>query len=169
MTLMAGVSAKAPRDDFIAAMRRVAASVTVVTTDGPAGRHGATVSAFNSLSADPPSVLICLRSDSHIARVVMANACFCVNVLPEDAPDLAQRFSGAQDQEVSDRFDGIPLAPSKANCPALAGATAFHCRLEDCAAHGSHLILIGQVSLVSRGDAAPLAWMDGRFHCVHPQ
>ena len=54
------------RDNFLQAMRRVASSVTVVTTDGPHGRHGATVSAFCSVSADPPSVLICLRADSRI-------------------------------------------------------------------------------------------------------
>ena len=38
----------AARDAFLAAMRQVAATVTVVTTDGPDGRMGATVSAFTS-------------------------------------------------------------------------------------------------------------------------
>jgi len=66
-------------------MRQVAATVTVVTTDGPSGQAGATVSAFTSLSADPPSVLVCLRADSRIARAVQDNGVFCVNVLPEDA------------------------------------------------------------------------------------
>jgi flavin reductase (DIM6/NTAB) family NADH-FMN oxidoreductase RutF len=46
------------RDPFIRAMRGVANSVAIVTTDGVAGRHGATVSAFCSVSADPPSVLV---------------------------------------------------------------------------------------------------------------
>ena len=49
-------------------MRQVAATVTVVTTDGPAGQAGATVSAFSSLSADPPSVLVCLKADTRIAQ-----------------------------------------------------------------------------------------------------
>ena len=69
-----------PRKSFISAMRRVASSVTVVTTDGPGGRHGATVSAFYSV-ADPPSALVCLKADSRIARSVSArNGVFCVNV-----------------------------------------------------------------------------------------
>ena len=44
------------RSLFIEAMRHVAQSVTVVTTQGDDGPTGATVSAFSSLSADPPSV-----------------------------------------------------------------------------------------------------------------
>ena len=71
-----------PRDAFITAMRQVAATVTVVTTDGPAGQSGATVSAFTSLSADPPSVLVCLKADSRIAKAVRDNGVFCVNILP---------------------------------------------------------------------------------------
>ena len=82
------------RDAFLAAMRQVAATVTVVTTDGLAGRAGATVSAFSSLSADPPSVLVCLRTDSRIARAVIENGAFCVNVLAEDAVEVARAFAG---------------------------------------------------------------------------
>ena len=52
----------APRQAFIDAMRQVASTVTVVTTDGPEGQAGATVSAFASLSAAPPSVLVCLKA-----------------------------------------------------------------------------------------------------------
>ena len=55
------------RDLFIKGMRQVASSVAVVTTLGAHGRHGATVSAFSSVSADPPQLLVCLRSASRIA------------------------------------------------------------------------------------------------------
>ena len=54
------------REEFIEALRGVASSVSVVTTDGAAGRHGATVSAFCSVSADPPTLLVCLRGQSRI-------------------------------------------------------------------------------------------------------
>ena len=66
----------AHRQDFINAMRTVASSVSVVTTDGPVGRHGATVSAFCSVSADPPTLLVCLNSGSRIARTVAENGQF---------------------------------------------------------------------------------------------
>ena len=167
MTFMTGIPA-VERDRFIGAMRQVASSVTVVTTDGAAGRHGATVSAFNSLSADPPSVLICLRADSRIARAVVENGGYCVNVLPETCADMAGRFAGAQDAQLSDRFDGIDLLPSDTACPVLSGSTAFHCTLGQSVEQGSHLILIGHVTHIFEGDASPLAYMDGRFHRVLP-
>ena len=92
---------------FIEAMRHVAQSVTVVTTKGDNGAAGATVSAFSSLSADPPSVLICLRSDSRIALAVNENKVYCVNILPEGAGELAERFAGRFDEEQPDRFGAI--------------------------------------------------------------
>lgn len=167
MSFMTGITA-VERDRFIGAMRQVASSVTVVTTDGAAGRHGATVSAFNSLSADPPSVLICLRADSRIARAVVENGSYCVNVLPETCADMAGRFAGAQDADLSDRFEGIDLVQSDTACPVLSGSTAFHCTLGQSVEQGSHLILIGHVTQIFEGGASPLTYMDGRFHRVLP-
>ena len=49
------------RNEFISCMRNLVSSVTVVTTDGKTGRHGATVSSFASVTADPPILSICLN------------------------------------------------------------------------------------------------------------
>ena len=169
------MSAAAPSRDaadraaFIGAMRAVASSVTVVTTDGPAGRHGTTVSAFCSVSADPPSALVCLRSDSRIARLVAANGAFCVNVLPQARQDIADRFAGRHDAEVHDRFSGIALDPDDGGGPALAGATCFWCRLERTVDIGSHGIFISEVRRVRAGSASPLAYLNGGYHAVVPQ
>ena len=159
----------APRADFIGAMRAVASSVTVVTTDGPAGRRGATVSAFCSVSADPPSALVCLKADSRIARAVAANRVFCVNVLPRSRQDIADRFAGRDDGEVADRFEGIDCAPPSDSAPAIEGATAFFCDLRETTDFGSHRIFIGHVVEVRRGAPEPLAYLNGAYHRVVPQ
>jgi flavin reductase len=156
------------RDAFIAAMRHVAATVTVVTTDGPAGRMGATVSAFTSLSADPPSVLVCLKADSRIALAVRDNGVFCVNVLPEDAVELAQCFAGAYDATQPDRFEGIAITPTEEG-PILPQATAFACSLNRSVIHGSHAICIGDVTAISNAGEKPLTYMSGAFHEVRPK
>lgn len=152
---------------FIDAMRHVAQSVTVVTTKGEHGPFGATVSAFSSLSADPPSVLVCLRSDSRIAKAVKENGVYCVNVLPEGANELAERFAGRFDVEQPDRFS---LAPNvDGPCGAiLEGATAFECHVDNIITHGSHDICIGNVTAISHRSARPLAYMGGAFHVVRP-
>ena len=56
-----GASDAAAGLSFRAAMRRVASTVTVVTTGGPFSRHGMTATAVTSVSADPPSLLVCIN------------------------------------------------------------------------------------------------------------
>ena len=156
------------RDAFIAAMRQVAATVTVVTTDGPAGQEGATVSAFCSLSADPPSVLVCLRAESRIAHAVRGNGVFCVNVLPEDAVEVARAFAGHFDSTSPDRFGGVDAVATEFG-PMLPRATAFTCTLTHRHTHGSHAICIGDVTGISNAGERPLTYMSGGFHIVRPK
>jgi len=163
------VQALVPRAEFISAMRRVAASVTVVTTDGAAGRAGATVSAFSSVSADPPTVLICLHAESRIARFVSENKGFCVNVLTENSADIAERFAGRDDGEIGDRFSGIKASGRQGQAPVIDGATAFRCDLQRVLRSGSHLVVIGHVHEVLDGRAPPLTYREGAYHRVIPQ
>lgn len=155
------------RADFIAAMRGVDASVTVVTTDGPAGRHGATVSAFSSVSADPPSALVCLHGRSRIAGTVCDNGAFCVNVLPRGRDDIARRFAGAEDGRVADRFEGVALAPGA--LPRIEGAATFSCMLSAVIPHGTHLICIGRVTRVAAGAPTPLTYLNGAYCDLAPR
>jgi len=154
------------RDLFIKAMRDVAHSVTVVTTDGKAGRHGATVSAFCSVSADPPLALVCLNSTSKIAETVMENRFFNINILPEDASFIANRFAGAHDKHIEDRFSDIELVESK--IPELANCTLFRCEVESTHKAGTHQIVIGKVLSATMGDQLPLTYLKGAYHQVEP-
>ena len=155
------------RETFISAMRQVAATVTVVTTDGPAGKAGATVSAFTSLSADPPSVLVCLNTNSSIAKAVASNGVFCVNVLPEDAVEVAKRFAGMFDKDRPNRFEGLDILDTEFG-PLLPRATAFSCSMTHRHVHGSHAICIGDVTGISDAGERPLTYMSGSFHIVRP-
>ncbi len=151
------------RTKFISAMRHVASSVSVVTTNGLAGRHGATVSAFCSVSADPPAVLVCLNAGSKIAQCVTGNGVFRVNVLPDGASRIANRFAGLDDTDVTDRFDGMPVW---GDVPAISGATSLVCELSQTTVEGTHLICIGRVTEVSLGADVPLTYLAGRYHTL---
>ena len=160
------VNESVDRGDFLTAMRAVANSVTVVTTEGKAGRHGGTVSAFCSVSADPPTVLVCLHGDSHIAETVAENGSFCVNVLPTSNQHASDRFAGRHDKEVTDRFDGIKLVPADEidiKAPVLTGSTAFYCEIKETVNSGTHRIFIGNVISVKAGNPDPLLYFDGAY------
>ena len=159
----------ANRAEFINAMRRVASSVTVVTTDGVAGRHGATVSAFSSVSADPPTVLVCLHAKSRIAAAVQGNGRFCVNVLPDHSDIIADRFAGVHDADTPDRFAGIICRGGKGKPPEIDGSTSFDCAVDNIVTAGSHLVVFGRVQSVGTGARDPLTYLDGAYHRVTPK
>ena len=157
----------ASRDLFIKGMRQVASSVAVVTTVGKAGRHGATVSAFSSVSADPPQLLVCLRSASRIAAAVSANGVFCLNILSYRHPNVAERFSGSHDATVSDRFEGIDLShEEEEDWVLLKGANAFACSISDRLVSGTHTIYLGNVLRIQISSDDPLTYLQGRYRQI---
>lgn len=151
------------RDSYLAAMRQVAGSVAVVTTVGQAGRYGATVTAFCSVSADPPTVLVCLRSGSRIAEAVQVNEVFTLNVLPEDADLIARTFAGEFDGLHEDRFAGVTLVEQEGLAPAIAGTLSLACRMVRSERHESHAVLFGAVAAIGHRPLPPLAYHDGGY------
>lgn len=152
------------RDAFIHAMRGVAHSVTVVTTQGSAGRHGATVSAFCSVSADPPMALVCLNNASKITELVLKNQVFTISVLPDGADHLADRFAGRHDGTISDRFEGIDVDAD--GTPLIEGAAVFRCSVHEAVLSGSHQVVIGHVTSCKSGTKHPLLYLNGDYHEV---
>jgi flavin reductase (DIM6/NTAB) family NADH-FMN oxidoreductase RutF len=156
-----------PGDVFVGAMRNAATGVNIVTTDGAAGRFGVTVSAFSSVSAEPPLVLVCINRKSPLAAAICANGCFGVNVLSSDQRDLAASFAGYPSSGVPYDFGTTRWEESVSGAPVLAGAVAgFDCVLATSHNAGSHRIFIGRVVGATSQSARPLLYTNreyGRF------
>jgi flavin reductase len=154
------------RASFIAAMARVASGVTVVTTDGPLGLGGLTVSAMCSLSADPPALLVCINRASYAGRIIRTNGVFCVNILSASQADVARQFSRQAGRTLAERFVGVAWDRLITGAPALKDAIAvFDCNLTRGADFGSHDILIGVVAETQERSGAPLLYL-GRTYCI---
>ncbi len=136
------------RTDFVHAMSRAAASVSVVTTDGPGGRAGMTVSAMTSVSADgpAPTMLVCINKEASAAGPILANKCFGINVLESGQQGMADIFAGRTG--VADRFEGIAWEAGATGAPLLPGLAAFDCALQSAEIVGTHHVLIGAVRAV---------------------
>jgi flavin reductase len=155
------------RELFISAMRNVATPVTIVTTNGPAGAHGATVSAMCSLSADPASLLICLNRQSRILGLIEENGAFCVNVIAEGQDDIAMAFAGAP--RTTPRKFATPdwTHDNPNNLPELRNAAAtFQCAYKTTQSFGSHQIIVGTVLATTAADHAPLVYHQGSFFAL---
>jgi flavin reductase len=157
-----GDGEEALRAAFLEGMSRAAASVSVVTTDGPAGRGGVTVSAMTSISADgaTPTMLTCLNAASSALPLVLQNACFCINVLRTGQTDISDVFSSRRPPPGGDKFNAVRIGRLATGAPRLLEAlVSFDCRLISAEKLGTHHICIGAVeAVVSAPDGDPLLY-----------
>ena len=148
--------------DFRRAMGSFAAGVTVVTVCHAVRLVGTTVSAFSSVSMEPPLVMVCLKRDSRTLAALSQAGTFCVNILASDQGDLAYRFarSGADD-----RFALTAVEAGVCGAPLLVGAmAAVECELHAAHDGGDHEILVGRVQRVVTDESkTPLIYVRGGF------
>jgi flavin reductase (DIM6/NTAB) family NADH-FMN oxidoreductase RutF len=156
------------RDEFRQALRRFPSGVTVVTAQPEIGPPQAiTVSAFCSLSMDPPLVLVCLSGTGRAATAIAAEDCFVVNLLSAGQEDDSRACTAACD----DRLAGVAWCPGANGAPVLTRATAsLECERYALHPGGDHVILVGRVTGVRLHEQAdPLAYHDGSYTRVAPR
>jgi flavin reductase (DIM6/NTAB) family NADH-FMN oxidoreductase RutF len=150
---------------FRAAMRRIAATVTIVTADDGERHHGMTATAVTSLSMEPPSLLVCVNQKAFLHDMLLRAANFCVNVLHQDHAELSAAFSGAVPHEK--RFDVGTWARSGEGLHYLTDAQAvLFCRKAKAIPYGTHTVFFGEVTHVEvRELVAPLVYQNAGY-CV---
>ena len=152
---------------FKAALRRWASGVTIVTARDGERVLGMTVSAFTSVSLDPPLVLICADREAHTQPLIEAGRVFAVNVLREDQRELSQRFATTGNEAV--RFDGLDCRDGPSGAPWLPGALAvLDCRVQSAHDGGDHVIYVGEVIAAESDDGAPLVYYEAAYRALAP-
>lgn len=156
------------RQQYLDAMSRVAASVHIITTNGPAGWAGITVTALASVSADGPrpTLLVCLNKGSQAASVIEENGAFCVNTLRDDQAHLADAFAGRFRSPERDKFVHGEWASAPSGCPRLVNPlVAFDCLVQSAETIGSHLVVLGEVGAVHLGQpGSGLVYVSRGYH-----
>lgn len=147
------------------AMRRFTGAVCVVTSGRGDERTGATVTTAHSVSMDPPTMLVSVNRTSSTYLAIEATGAFCVNLLPGDRQDVAERFSGFRGHQGAARYEGADWLDLSTGSPALADAlAAIDCRVEQVVHHGSHALFLGTVETVLLGaERAGLLYGQGTY------
>ncbi|WEO74321.1 flavin reductase family protein [Agrobacterium vitis] len=145
---------------FKDAMAMMAAAVKVVTTDGPAGRAGLTVTAACSVCQEPPRLLVCVNVTASAHPFLQQNGRLTLNILAADQQDVAMAFGGKVAQEK--RFDLGEWTEDDLGQPSLQGACArFTCSVHETMQSGTHTIFICNVHVASGDkDKLPLIYFD---------
>lgn len=158
---------RALRRRFLLGMSHAACTVNVVTTDGAAGRHGVTVSAMVSVSADTPqpTLLVCIHHLSPVADALLTNGVFCVNILREDQAHISDSFAGRTDARGDAKFQCARWTTQITGAPRVIDPlVAFDCRLTASERVGSHFVVFGSVQdIFVAGGAAPLIYANRAY------
>ena len=148
---------------FRQAMRRLTATVCIVTARDQAKPVGMTMTAVTSVSMEPPALLICANRKSRLHAALAPGAPFCVNVLRVGHDGVAAAFGGSAAH--GERFAQGQWSTEGEGPPHLHDALAnLFCRVAGGIDHGSHTVLLGEVREVRTGaDGPPLIYGDGRY------
>jgi flavin reductase (DIM6/NTAB) family NADH-FMN oxidoreductase RutF len=150
-------------ENFRQSMRRLAATVCIISCQRDGVRYGITVTSVTSLCMEPQSILSCINQSASIRPHIRDVGRYCVNLLTQRQADISKRFSGGV--PASERFlegnwcvsdDGIPyLADAQAN---------IFCEIDEAFAYATHDILVGRViSSRFNTEIAPLLYQDGKY------
>ncbi|MBL9048838.1 MAG: flavin reductase [Tabrizicola sp.] len=159
---------------FRQAMARFPGAVTIVTSLTPEGeRRGITATAVASVTADPPSLLVCLNRKTGTCAAVAQTGRFVVNLLPGDGGDIALCFAGVGGASGEAKFKVGDWREDEHGLPVLQGAVvSLSCTVSESLIAGTHQVVIGQITHIRVGAEveapAPLVYEQSRFHRLAP-
>jgi flavin reductase (DIM6/NTAB) family NADH-FMN oxidoreductase RutF len=148
-------------DTFRSVLGRFASGVTIVTARDDAGvDHGMTVSAFCSLSLDPPLVLLCVDHAASMYELLLTHPQFGISILSSNQEAYSRRFADPD----SDRFDGIAYSRGESGVVLLEESLAhLECRVTEHYEGGDHTIFIAEVEHAEPRDGRPLMYYRGGY------
>lgn len=156
-------------DSFVNAMRVQATAVNLVTSDGPGGKTGVTVSAMTSVSAEPPLILACVNRKSPSVAAIRRNGVFCINALSAGQSELANTFAGRPTNGQPFDFTTASWTTLSTRSPVLVDAVAnLDCIIHDIVEAGSHTIFIGRVVGAAYRNVKPLVYCDRTYLAPGP-
>ncbi|WP_291959599.1 flavin reductase family protein [Chelatococcus sp.] len=152
-------------DAFRLGMRRLAGAVCLVTTSENRQDAGLVATAVSSVSAEPPTLLVCVNRSASAWPVIERSGVFCVSVLGHAALPLVGQFSAPDRRD--ERFSTGSWQRLGGGAPVPEGALAvFDCAVAQIVPWHSHAIILGAVREVTLTEGAdvPLLYMDRGFH-----
>lgn len=154
-------------DEFRQVMSRLAAAVTLIATDGPAGCHGMTATAVCSVSDNPPTILACINRSSTMNAKIKANGVMSVNILSARHRSLSLDFA-SPDLTIDERFGLARWKAGVTGAPLLADASlALDCEIASHAEVETHSVFFGRLkSIHDPEELAPLLYYRRDFYTL---
>ncbi|USE35016.1 flavin reductase family protein [Endozoicomonas sp. SCSIO W0465] len=124
---------------MLQSMRRLASSVTVISSANGEQRHAMAATAVTSLSVEPPSVLVCVNQSTAMHALLEEGVDFCVNVLSREQEQVSAMCGGRAQGEA--RFQTGNWTSSDEGLPYLSDAqSVLICEQDGKYSYGTHTI-----------------------------
>lgn len=152
---------------FREALGRFSSGVTVVTVASGSEKTGLTVSAFSSVSLNPPLVLVCIDKRSPSIDMIHRVKAFAVNILTDEQAAVSNQFAS----KTVDKFEGITHSSGPLGQPLLNNALVrMECSLWNAVDAGDHIVFFGQIeSSEVNEDLQPLLYYRGQYGSFGPK
>jgi flavin reductase (DIM6/NTAB) family NADH-FMN oxidoreductase RutF len=119
-----------------------------------------TVSAFCSVSLEPPLILICIEKTASAYAALTSASGFVVNVLSAKQEQIARRFAIVD----IDRFEGVGFTRSTSGYAILDDVLAvIECKRVSSSEGGDHTIILGEVEGTRAEVGSPLLYYRGGY------
>lgn len=150
------------KSEFREALSRFPTGVTILSMRTECDTlAGLTVSAFTSVSLEPPMVLACVDARSRCVPALVEGQLFAFSILSEDQADIAAHFAAP----IADKFSDTPHRAGANGAPLITGACAhIECSVADCHRGGDHVIVVGAVQRIVVSHDRPLVYAMRNFH-----
>lgn len=146
-------------DLFRETLGAVCTPVAIVTSAADGRPHGTTVSAFCSLSLQPPLVLVSLNRGSDLLAMIRQSKAYGINVLEDHQQRLARTFARKGEDKFADvswsMHEGLPRIDE--------AGLWLGCTVHEMVDGGDHVIVIGRVESAEHHARRPLLYQQRSF------
>lgn len=139
---------------------RFLTGVAVVTADSDEEQVGMTINSLNSISLDPPILMISLNFGTRTTDAIESRDAFAISILRTKQEAVARQFAtaGGARFEVGN-FDTLP-----SGIPVVSEALAqFGCEVIEKNTVGDHRVFFGKVTHCRDQDGSALSFNGGQF------
>jgi len=147
-------------EEFKQLFRAVPAAVSIVAVSVDGAVHATTVSAFTSLSIDPPMVMLALDRRSSLLTLIKTHTVFTINVLGHDQAEQAL-LAAAKGPE---KLPTVHWMAGGHGTRLVGSAAWATCRAERILDGGDHEIVLALVVNCAVASSSPLVYHDRTFH-----
>lgn len=151
------------QETFRQAWGKYPTGVSVVTSIEPDGNvHGMAANGINSVSLDPPLVLICVGNNRNSYPLIKQTRRFAINILSDRQQPVAQHYASPAEARSPDFAVSFTFTDSGAAF--IDGSLAsMDCRVVNEQVAGDHTIFVAEVERIEMADGDPLVYCEGKF------